>query len=104
MSKKLFIGGLSKKTTTDGLREAFEEFGDITEATVIMDRATGVSRGFGFVTFASDQNAQAAITKMDGAVLDKWSIKVNEARERRARDNFRGGGRGDHRGGRGGRW
>ena len=102
MSKKLFIGGLSRKTTSDGLRQAFEEFGDITEATVITDRVTGVSRGFGFLTFASDQAASTAISKMDGVVLDGWSIKVNEARERRPRDNW--GGRGHHdRGGRG-RW
>ena len=91
MSKKLFIGGLSRKTTNDGLRQAFEGFGNVTEATVITDRVTGVSRGFGFVTFASDQDAITAINKMDGAVLDGWSIKVNEARERGARDNRRGG-------------
>ena len=91
MSKKLFVGGLSRKTTNDGLRQAFEGFGNVTEATVIMDRVTGISRGFGFVTFANDQDAVSAIGKMDGAVLDGWSIKVNEAKERGVRDNRRGG-------------
>ena len=92
MSKKLFVGGLSRKTTNDGLRQAFEGFGNVTEATVIMDRVTGISRGFGFVTFANDQDGVSAINKMNGAVLDGWSIKVNEAKERGARDNRRGGG------------
>ena len=92
MSKKLFVGGLSRKTTSEGLREAFEGFGNVTEATVITDRVTGVSRGFGFVAFASDQDAASAVNKMDGTVLDGWSIKVNEARERGGRDNRRGGG------------
>lgn len=101
MEKKLYVGGLSWDTTDDGLREAFEEFGDIIEAKVITDRETGRSRGFGFVTFAQEQDATIAITALDGTTLDGNTIKVSEAHEkrRRGRGSGRGGG---FRGGRGG--
>ena len=98
MAKKLFVGGLSWGTTDEGLRQAFAGFGEISEARVITDRETGRSRGFGFVTFADDDNATAAIAKMDGASLDGKAIKVNEAQERSPRSS--GGGRGGFGGGR----
>jgi len=105
MAKKVFVGGLSWDTTDDGLRQAFAPYGDITEAKVITDRNTGRSRGFGFVTFAQDEDAKAAISKMDGTSLDGKTIKVNEAQERSPRAGGRPGG--GFRGGRGGgrhRW
>lgn len=88
--KRLFVGGLSWNTTDDGLRQAFERFGEVTDAKVITDRDTGRSRGFGFVTLADDQAAATAINEMNGATLDGRSIKVNEAEERSPRG---GGGR-----------
>ncbi len=82
MAKKLFVGGLSWGTTDEGLRQAFSGFGEVTDAKVIMDRETGRSRGFGFVTFASDEAAKEAMTKMDGSALDGRTLKVNEAQEK----------------------
>lgn len=105
MGKKLFVGGLSWDTTDDGLRQAFQPFGEITEAKVITDRDTGRSRGFGFVTFAEDAEAKAAISKMDGTTLDGKTIKVNEAQEKGPRGGGRpGGGFGGGRGGGRNRW
>lgn len=92
MAKRLFIGGLSWDTTTDGLRQAFEAFGEVSDAIVITDRDTGRSRGFGFVTFDSDDDANTAMNEMDGSELDGRSIRVNEAHERGGGGG--GGGRG----------
>ena len=100
MGKKLFVGGLAWATTDDGLRQAFEKFGEVAEAKVIMDRETGRSRGFGFVSFANDESCNSAISEMDGAQLDGRTIKVNEAQERAPRPG--GGGGGGGRGGYGG--
>lgn len=85
MSKKLFVGSLAWATDDHRLRSAFEPFGDVTDATVITDRDSGRSRGFGFVTFSDPSAADVAITEMDGAQLDGRSINVNEARERAPR-------------------
>ena len=105
MAKKLFVGGLSWDTTDDGLRQAFVSYGEITEVKVITDRATGRSRGFGFVTFAQDDDAKTAISKMDGTNLDGKTIKVNEAQEKSSRGGGRSGGRfGGGRGGGRNRW
>jgi cold-inducible RNA-binding protein len=92
MAKKLFVGGLSWDTTDDGLRQAFVSYGEITEAKVITDRDTGRSRGFGFVTFAQDEDAKKAISQMDGTSLDGKTIKVNEAQEKSPRGGGRSGG------------
>lgn len=100
MAKKLFVGGLAWATTDDGLRQAFERFGQVAEAKVIMDRETGRSRGFGFVSFNDDNHGNAAMQEMDGAQLDGRTIKVNEAQERAPRPG--GGGGFGGRGGRGG--
>jgi cold-inducible RNA-binding protein len=97
MAKKLFVGGLSWETTDAGLRNAFVSYGEITEAKVITERDTGRSRGFGFVTFARDEDADAAISKMDGTSLDGRAIKVNEAQEKSPRQGSRGGGGGRNR-------
>ncbi len=94
MSKKLFVGGLSWDTSDDGLRQAFERFGEIVEAKVISDRDTGRSRGFGFVTFENPEAGGKAIAEMNGTELDGRTIKVDEAQEK-----SRGGGGGGR-----GRW
>jgi cold-inducible RNA-binding protein len=105
MVKKRFVGGLSWGTTDDGLRQAFASYGEITEAKVITDRDTGRSRGFGFVTFAQDDDAKTAISKMDGTSLDGKTLKVNEAQEKSPRGGGRsGGGFGGGRGGGRNRW
>lgn len=112
MSKTLFVGGLSWNTTDDGLRSAFAKFGEITESRVVTDRATGRSRGFGFVTYTQDQDALNAIQGMNGTELEGRMIRVNEAEQREPRsggdrpfrsNNFRDGGdRGGFGGGGGG--
>lgn len=98
MAKKLFVGNLSWNTRDDTLKSAFDRFGSISEAKVIMDRVTGRSRGFGFVTFDDDANADQAKTEMDGKDLDGRTIRVDFPRDREG-----GGGGGGDRGGRGGR-
>ena len=98
MSNKLFIGSLSWNTDDDGLRNAFAEYGEVTDAKVILERDTGRSRGFGFVTFATAEGAQNAIDGMNGQQLDGRTIAVDVAKER-----SRGGGGGGGGGGRG-RW
>jgi cold-inducible RNA-binding protein len=102
MSQKLFVGGLSWDTDTQGLRGAFERFGDLEDAVVITDRDTGRSRGFGFVTFSESGPAKTAVDEMNGTELDGRQLTVNEARERAPR-SFGGGGGGGGGGGRGGR-
>ncbi len=92
MSKKLFVGGLSWGTDDHGLRAAFEQFGEVTDAKVITERETGRSRGFGFVTFAEGGDADAAIDEMNGATLDGRTLTVNEAQERRGGGGGGGGG------------
>lgn len=101
MSNKLFVGGLSWNTTDSDLMGAFSRFGEVTDAKVITDRDTGRSRGFGFVTFATDEAASKAMTEMDGAELDSRKIRVNAA-ERRERGGGGGGGGGGFGGGGGG--
>ena len=101
MEKKLFVGGLAWATDDEGLRVAFEQFGEITYAKVIFDRDTGRSRGFGFVSFADPAAADEAVAKMNDAEVDGRRIRVNEAQERGGGGGGGGGGRG--RGGGGGR-
>ena len=90
MAKKLFVGGLSWETTDSDLKKAFAPYGEVTEAKVITERDTGRSRGFGFVTFAQDEDAKTAISKMHGTSLDGRNITVNEAQERNPREGGRG--------------
>ncbi len=89
MSKKLFVGSLSWNTDDHGLREAFAVHGEVTEATVIADRDTGRSRGFGFVTFAEDEAADTAMAALNGTDLDGRTIKVDVAQ---AKNRDRDGG------------
>lgn len=91
-SSKLFIGGLSWGTDEDQLREAFSKYGQIVDAKVIVDRETGRSRGFGFVTYNSSEEAASAIQALDGQALHGRNVRVNYATERAPRNNFGGGG------------
>ncbi|KAK9078966.1 hypothetical protein SSX86_000635 [Deinandra increscens subsp. villosa] len=102
MSSKLFIGGLSYQTDEHSLKEAFSGFGDVTEARVITDRETGRSRGFGFVSYTSDDSASEAMTAMDGQELNGRSIRVSLATERAPRPSGGGGGYNRNFGGDGG--
>ncbi len=90
MGTKIFVGGLAWATTDDSLRAAFEHLGEVTDSKVIMDRDTGRSRGFGFVSFAESSSCQQAIETMDGAVIDGRSVRVNEAQERQGGGGPRG--------------
>lgn len=97
MAKKIYVGGLPYATTDDELRAAFAEHGEVSEAAVIMDKMTGRSRGFGFVTMTNDAEADAAIEKMNGADMGGRTLVVNEARpmsDRPPRQNGGGFGRG----------
>lgn len=91
MATKLFIGSLAWATTDDSLQAFFSQVGTVTSARVITDRATGRSKGFGFVEMSNDEEAQKAITELNGKDLDGRAIVVNEARPMEPRDNSRGG-------------
>lgn len=80
MAKKLYVGNLSYSTTDDSLRDAFAQAGTVESATVIMDRMSGRSRGFGFVEMATDEDAAAAIEMFNGKDVEGRELTVNEAR------------------------
>ena len=80
MAKKLFIGNLPYQTTNEDLGEFFAQYGEVMSAAVIMDRATGRSKGFGFVEMTNDEEADAAIAKGDGAEFEGRKLTVSEAR------------------------
>ncbi|GMH30104.1 hypothetical protein Nepgr_031947 [Nepenthes gracilis] len=84
-SPKLFISGLSRLTTNEKLREAFSPFGQLVEAKVITDRVSGQSKGFGFVTYATIEEAEKAREGMNAKFLDGWVIFVDPARPREPR-------------------
>jgi RNA recognition motif-containing protein len=91
MGKKLFVGNLSFDTTSADLEALFSEIGHCESASVITDRATGRSRGFGFVEMSSAAEAQKAISTLNGRELQGRSLNVSEARERSSGDRPRGG-------------
>ena len=97
MSTKLYVGNLSFNTSTQDLETLFAESGTVTSASIVEDRETGRSRGFGFVEMSSKEEAQAAISTLDGKDLDGRNLKVNEAkpRENNGGGGFGGGGRGN---------
>ena len=97
MGNRLYIGNLSFQATTETLREAFSAHGEVTDVHVVTDRDSGQSRGFGFVTMGTDQEAAKAMASMNGQMLDGRELRVNEAEER-----SRGGGGGGRGGGGGG--
>src|SRR5215510_8715097 len=100
MATKLYVGNLSFRTTSDELRDAFSQVGTVESASVIEDRETGRSRGFGFVEMATPEEAAAAIEAFNGKDFGGRNLTVNEAKPRTDRG---GGGRGVRVGGRGGR-
>ncbi|EES14515.1 hypothetical protein BDA96_07G036000 [Sorghum bicolor] len=81
-SPNLFVSGLSKRTTTEGLRDAFAKFGEVVHARVVTDRVSGFSKGFGFVRYATTEEATKGIEGMDGKFLDGWVIFAEYARPR----------------------
>ena len=95
MGRKLYVGNLPYSATQDSLQDKFSQCGTVESATVITDRDTGQSKGFGFVEMSSDSEAQKAIQDLNGTEIDGREIKVNEAKPKAPR----GGG-----GGGGGRW
>jgi len=106
MAKKLYVGGLSYNTTEEELKNTFAQMGTVESAVIITDRMSGRSKGFGFVEMSTEEEAQAAIEKLNGTELDGRTLTVNEARpleERPRRSGFGGdrdGGRGGFGGGR----
>jgi cold-inducible RNA-binding protein len=101
MAEKLFVGGLSFNTSSDGLRQFFSQAGTVVSANVVTDQLTGRSRGFGFVEMATSEEAQAAVAQLNGRDLDGRSLKVEVAKPKS--EGRREGDRGDRgRGGRGG--
>ena len=98
MSNKLFVGNLSFDTTENDLQDAFAAHGTVTETNMMMDRATGRPRGFGFVTMGTPEEAQKAISALNGAQLGGRALTVNVARPREDRPPGGGGGRGPRRG------
>jgi len=79
MAVKVYVGGLSYSTTSESLREAFAQCGSVESATVITDRYSGQSRGFGFVEMATNEDAQKAVSMLNGQRLDGRTIKVEVA-------------------------
>lgn len=106
MANKLFVGGLAWATTDDKLRDLFAQVGTVVSATVITDKFSGRSKGFGFVEMSSDAEAQEAIKKLNGQELDGRTVVVNEARPQAPREDRFGAGpsRGGYRGSSGGHY
>lgn len=92
VSKKLYVGNLSYSTNSADLSRLFSQFGTVSSAEVISDRATGRSKGFGFVEMDSEDEAQAAINALNGKEQDGRPLTVNEARPREESGGFGGGG------------
>lgn len=84
-NNKLFVGNLSFNTTENDLQDAFAAYGTVVAANLMTDRATGRARGFGFVTMSSDEEAQNALTAMNGKSVDGRALTVNIARPREER-------------------
>ena len=100
MGTKLYVGNLPFNTTENELQELFSQAGAVQEVTLMQDRFTGKSRGFAFVTMSSDEEAQNAISKLNGHAIESRQLTVNEARPREQRaPGGGGGGRGGYGGG-----
>lgn len=98
MATRIYVGNLPYSADNGQLTRLFSTFGDVTEASVVMDRESGRSKGFGFVQLSSDAAARSAITSLDGTLLDNRTIRVNEAQPRTERStSFRSGGGPGHR-------
>jgi cold-inducible RNA-binding protein len=97
-NSKLYVGNMSFKTTEDELRQAFGQFGSVTDVYVAMDKMTGRPRGFAFVTMGTAEEAKAAAEKLNGTDLGGRALTVNEARPKEERSGGFGGGGGGGRG------
>ncbi|MFN2530586.1 MAG: RNA recognition motif domain-containing protein [Pyrinomonadaceae bacterium] len=102
MSMKLYVGNLAFQTSSEDLQQLFAQAGTVESASVVEDRDTGRSRGFGFVEMSSKEEGEAAISQFNGKEFGGRNLTVNEARPREDRGNRGGGGRGGFGGGRGG--
>lgn len=91
MAKKLYVGNMSYDTTDSSLKEQFSQAGTVESATIIMDKMSGRSKGFGFVEMSSDEEAQAAIDMFNGKEVDGRTLTVNEARPMEDRPRREGG-------------
>jgi RNA recognition motif-containing protein len=89
MSTKLYIGNLAWRTNTDSLKDAFSAYGQVQDAIVMIDRESGRSRGFGFVTFATEEEAKNAVENMNGRDLEGRNIRVDIAAARQERSEPR---------------
>jgi cold-inducible RNA-binding protein len=99
MSMKLYVGNLSFQTSSGDLQDLFAQAGTVESASVVEDRDTGRSRGFGFVEMATKEEGEAAISQFNGKEVGGRSLTVNEAKPREDRGGSRGGGRGGNGGG-----
>jgi RNA recognition motif-containing protein len=82
MAKKIYVGNLNYRTTAEGLRGLFTQYGEVVSANVVTDRQTGQARGFGFVEMAGDEEAKNAIAALDGQDFEGRKLRVNEAMDR----------------------
>ncbi len=89
MSQKLYVGGVPYSSTEDTMKEFFSQAGEVVSATIITDRYTGRSRGFGFVEMATDEDAKKAIEMFNGQDFEGRKLTVNEARPREEREDRR---------------
>ena len=94
MGNRLYVGNLSFRATTEEIREAFSQAGEVTDVHLVTDRETGQPRGFGFVTMATAEAAAKAIERWNGAELGGRALRVNEAEDRRGGPGGGGGGGG----------
>jgi RNA recognition motif-containing protein len=102
MSMKLYVGNLSFQTSSEDLQQLFAQAGTVESASVVEDRDTGRSRGFGFVEMSSKEEGEAAIAQFNGKEVNGRALNVNEAKPRENRGGGGGGGRGGFGGNRGG--
>ena len=102
MATKLYVGGLSYDTSDDGLRAFFEQAGTVESASVVTDRYSGRSRGFGFVEMSTSDEARKAIQELNGKMLDGRTLTIDEAKPPQRRPGAGGGGGGGGGGRRGG--
>ena len=102
--KNIFVGNLNFNTGEDELRQMFEQYGQVDRVSIMTDRDTGRSRGFGFVEMTNAEDGEKAIAALNGSQMGGRTLNVNEARPKTERAGGGGGGRGRDRGDRGGRW
>jgi RNA recognition motif-containing protein len=92
MATRIYVGNLPYSATSDQLTHLFSAFGEVSEATIVLDRETGRAKGFAFVQMANEDAARTAIAQLDGTTLDNRAIRVNEAQTRPARGDRYGNG------------